>query len=562
MAAVEVRRENVTIPRDAGLPPALARLLEAMLRTRPDERPADLQKLFAEAAPGLERAAPARTPRRSGLALAAGAGVLAAAGAGLWFALPYLDTPPGSRVVTDARAVVAAHDPLAEIESRFAAGDVETAFASLMALANDQAGPPETRRQAYFALGRMYDPASFNASRSPFKAPNASAARRNYQAAADLGSAEARQSPCPAERMTMLRLLVLVLSLAATALWAGDVRPLVMEGKSALPQRVLVREAGERLETPGGRSLGPVVPLQQFYVYARQDGWVKVGPGQDGSDLGWLPAQEVADWNQNIVATLEVTAGLERTLFFSDFDAAYEVVEAEDPGRDAAALRAEAEAAEQSGAPSDRIVALGPREAIDQRQRLHVLPILSAEEALFESGAFVNLLKVAVARAQAPSEAAQPIGQPMRAGIVFVVDTTHSMAPYISATRDALREVYGEVAAAGLSDRVSFGLVGYRDSLKGQPALDYAARTFVTLEEGRTAEGFPRRDRADVRGDSLEPELPGGQLYRDRPCGDLARLVGIRRALPRAGDRRRTPRGHGRPERHRPQRTGAEPAGA
>lgn len=194
MAAVEVRRENVTIPRDAGLPPALARLLEAMLRTRPDERPADLQKLFAEAAPGLERAAPARTPRRSGLALAAGAGVLAAAGAGLWFALPYLDTPPGSRVVTDARAVVAAHDPLAEIESRFAAGDVETAFASLMALANDQAGPPETRRQAYFALGRMYDPASFNASRSPFKAPNASAARRNYQAAADLGSAEARQA--------------------------------------------------------------------------------------------------------------------------------------------------------------------------------------------------------------------------------------------------------------------------------------------------------------------------------------------------------------------------------
>lgn len=290
--------------------------------------------------------------------------------------------------------------------------------------------------------------------------------------------------------MTMLRLLALVLSLAATALWAGDGRPLVMEGKSALPQRVLVREAGERLETPGGRSLGPVVPLQQFYVYARQDGWVKVGPGQDGSDLGWLPAQAVADWNQNIVATLEVTAGLERTLFFSDFDAAYEVVEAEDPGRDAAALRAEAEAAEQSGAPSDRIVALGPREAIDQRQRLHVLPILSAEEALFESGAFVNLLKVAVARAQAPSEAAQPIGQPMRAGIVFVVDTTHSMAPYISATRDALREVYGEVAAAGLSDRVSFGLVGYRDSLKGQPALDYAARTFVTLEEGRTAEGF------------------------------------------------------------------------
>ncbi|MCE6951776.1 VWA domain-containing protein [Cereibacter sphaeroides] len=290
--------------------------------------------------------------------------------------------------------------------------------------------------------------------------------------------------------------------LMATAAAAADRVPLVMDGKTSLPQRVLVRQATERLDAPDGHPLGSALPLQQFFVYGRSEGWVEVGPSQDGRDLGWLPVTAVADWNQNIVATLEVTAGLDRTLFLSDLDTAYDLVEAEDPGTEAAALRAEAEAAERSGTPSNRVVALGPREAIDQRQRLHVLPILDAEEALFENGTFVNLLKVAVARtggrdAAGPAATEKPIGgvpdaprAGMRAGVVFVVDTTHSMGPYIDATREALSGVYREVAAANLTDRVSFGLVGYRDSLRGQPLLEYAARTFVTLDEGRSEAGF------------------------------------------------------------------------
>jgi hypothetical protein len=66
-----------------------------------------------------------------------------------------------------------------------------------------------------------------------------------------------------------------------------------------------------------------------------------------------------------------------------------------------ARLRAEAEAAEGAGGLSETVIALGPKEAIDQRNNLHVMPILSAEEAIFESGTFANILEVAVARANA-----------------------------------------------------------------------------------------------------------------------------------------------------------------
>lgn len=296
-------------------------------------------------------------------------------------------------------------------------------------------------------------------------------------------------------RMCAIGAFVLIIQPA----WAEGARsPLIMEGKTSLPQRVLVRTAENGRDKPEGQEVEAAVPLQQLFVYDRKDGWVEVGPDSNGSRTFWLPEASVIDWKQNIVAALDVAPDLGRTLFFKDVDAAYDVIESESPAEDAAALRTEAEAAETSGTASETILALGPREAIDQRVNLHVMPILSAEEAIFESGTFVNILQVAVASAQnATTDPAAAKGngiastpEDFRAAVVFVVDTTKSMGPYIDATRATMSGVYDQITAAGLSDKVTFGLVGYRDSLKGEPALEWPAKTFVTLEDGRTADGF------------------------------------------------------------------------
>ena len=277
--------------------------------------------------------------------------------------------------------------------------------------------------------------------------------------------------------------------------------PLLMEGKTSLYQRVLLRDAVARHSAPDQPETAMLRPLQAFYVYAREGDWLKVGAGEAGEDLFYIPAAAAIDWKQNIVATFEGSENLGRLMFFDSFDSAYDVVEAENPASAAAPLRAEAEAAEAGGPASERVVALGPRTAVDLRQNLYVLPILSAEEAVFENGSFVNLLEVAVARADGagagnappPGTAAEIPGElrkAYRVGVVFVVDTTLSMQPYIDATRAALSEVYANVAGSEAADVVSFGLIGYRDNVSAVPGLDYVAKTFVTLQDGFSAEAF------------------------------------------------------------------------
>ena len=301
--------------------------------------------------------------------------------------------------------------------------------------------------------------------------------------------------------------------LLTAALWAaglpmpvaGAETPLLMPGEDSLFQRVLVRDATARHDAPNGTAGTALPPLTPLFVYERQEGWLRVAPGEQGEASFWVPESATTPWNQNIVATFEASENVGRLLFFGSRDPIYDLLELETPGLRAQALRDAAEAAESGGAASEDVIALGPQTVIDQRNSLYVMPIIDYEEEVFDNGTFVNLLKVAVARArpgtgagatpepapvpQAQSPAPAP-PQDYRLGVVFVVDTTISMDPYIRATRDALREVYAAVEAAGMSDAVSFGLVGYRDNVAAAPDLGYAAQTFVTLQDGLTAERF------------------------------------------------------------------------
>ena len=278
--------------------------------------------------------------------------------------------------------------------------------------------------------------------------------------------------------------------------------PLIMEGKKTLFQRVLVRDGGPRYGGPGAKGTGKVEPLQALWVYARKGDWIEVGPNDKGTALFWLPKASVVDWKQNIVATFEGSSTLGRLLFFKDYDAAYDVVESENPAAAADKLRSQALKAEAGGPPSTDVVALGPRKTVDLKTNLYVMPILSSQQAVFDSGAFVNLLEVAVARAM-PRKHVQVIAgagagpatnealrKNYRAGVVFVVDTTISMQPYINATRDALLGVMKTVKSSDQADAVSFGLIGFRDNLKAAPGLKYLSKTFVDLKEGFSAEKF------------------------------------------------------------------------
>ncbi|WP_299845562.1 vWA domain-containing protein [uncultured Roseovarius sp.] len=300
----------------------------------------------------------------------------------------------------------------------------------------------------------------------------------------------------------MRPLIFLAFAISTLVAAPGSARePQKMDGKDTLYKRVLIREVTNQYDSPDGTAGASLAPLQPLYVYAQDGDWIQVGPDDKGETLFWIEESKSTPWRQNIVATFEGSENLGRVLFFRTEDGVYETVESEDPARVAADFREGALAAENGGAPSDDIVALGPRATPDLRKNLYVMPILKSEEAILESNnAFVNVLKVAVARAGATGNSSGEITEntPLpevdrenyRAAIVFVVDTTISMEPYIKGTEAALKEVYQSFADKGIEDAVSFGLIGYRDNIEAAPDLGYDVRTFVNLNEGRDAQTF------------------------------------------------------------------------
>ncbi|WP_391480692.1 vWA domain-containing protein [Nereida sp. NH-UV-3] len=298
--------------------------------------------------------------------------------------------------------------------------------------------------------------------------------------------------------MTQLRLIVMLcVALGySQAGWAKE--PLLMEGKSSLYQRVLLRALTDASsEQNGGGNTRQLLPLTQLYVFDRQNGQLEVGATKSAKRLYWIDEENTIEWRQNIVGVFESTANIERPLLFDDYATMIDVVVSEDPAQDAASLRSAALAAEASGGQVDGIAALGPRNTVDLVENPYVLPILSAEEEIFENGTFVNLLEVAVASSNTAPAAGSGAALAQEAdffntGIVFVVDTTTSMGPYIDATRQAVNALYDTLAQRGLSEKVSFGLVGFRDNLRGSPEAGYDAQVFVDLNQGFNRNNFFR----------------------------------------------------------------------
>jgi len=255
---------------------------------------------------------------------------------------------------------------------------------------------------------------------------------------------------------------------------AQTTRPLTLEGKRALYQRVIAVPGARVVESPGAsaRQAQPVIPFTVYYVYARENvggrDWLRVGLDSVGDIRGWLPAEQGIDWRQTLTVGFKDPAQQPRVLLFSDRDA----LKALGEGNDVETYRMLRERAVQGGVADSQVAAIQPDGFIDIRRNFYLVPILSHED-VFVGDYQSRLLEVASVPLHYPD--------PYRAGIVFVIDTTISMQPYIEQTREIMRGVYDQIEAAGLSDRVAYGLVGFRDSTSAVPGLEYVSRVFADL---------------------------------------------------------------------------------
>lgn len=263
---------------------------------------------------------------------------------------------------------------------------------------------------------------------------------------------------------------------------AQSQRPLLIEGTETVYQRVLTRPGATRHATPDGPATDIYAAFQPLYVFARDGDWLQVGPSANAAPEAWVGTGSTVEWRQNIVGAFTNAAGRSRQLVFESEETLRWLLNHEALPSVQARLLAEADAGTIAGA--EGVVSVEPEDYVNIREELYLMPILDFTEDLHPLN-YEDILLMQIASVPLQQEAAQSLGlptDPFDVGIVFVLDTTQSMDPYIARTQRVLQNVVRQIEGTEIGDLVNFGVVGFRDSTEAVPGLEYRTRTLVGMD--------------------------------------------------------------------------------
>lgn len=340
----------------------------------------------------------------------------------------------------------------------------------------------------------------------------------------------------------MRALLSLWLMLAAWACAAADsIAPLLQPGRQTLYQRVLAAQdcvlhevAGGPVVASGPETVRTLPPLSRHYVYARQraaDGsdWLQIGPDAHGQRSGWIAATCAVEWNTQLTLALTNPARRDPLLFFEHREQLEDLLL--QPGRDA--RLDDLQARLQRTGQAEGVLAREPSVAIDPQRQFYLLPVLSGQEIMTPDGQVVRLLEIASLNASraagsmtdrplAMNDAATGGAGALRTAVVFVIDTTISMRPYIDQTRDMIRQVYARMRAQGQAQDVRFGMVAYRSNVAAVPGLEYTSRIYADPNQASDEAAFMARV-ADIR----QATVSSSRFDEDAYAGVMQAIDGI-----------------------------------
>lgn len=293
----------------------------------------------------------------------------------------------------------------------------------------------------------------------------------------------------------LLGTLSTVLSFQAQAQTQAPAKPLLQAGKKSLHQRVLTTPDCALFEKIGEANGQSVPAFSRYYVYERTDNgglpWIRVGPDTKGSMVGWLDEACTVEWKMQLTLAFTNPANRNPVLFFESREKVEALVDSELPAMAIAPIMTELDNTGKAAG----VVAKEPELAVNQQQNFYLLPIFDFEELYTQAGEPMRALSVASvtkqdrasekdkssAKAPDPSAAAdqQSSLKAFSAAVVFVIDSTISMGPYIDRTREAVGSITKQIESAGLGDQVKFGLVAYRGNVEAVANLEYASKLYV-----------------------------------------------------------------------------------
>ena len=305
----------------------------------------------------------------------------------------------------------------------------------------------------------------------------------------------------------------LVLTLAAVfgvcAVSFAARAPLLQEGKKTLFQRVVTHPAATLYAGPEAAATvarAPVKTFSVFYVYGREGNRLEVGSGTTGPE-GWIDAAAVTEWPQALTMVFTDRAGRMPVLFFRDRDSLVKTCEADDLGKRMKGLNEQVQSLKQGATPPADLPVIaaepGDEKGAVSRERFYLLPVLGVDERFGEQTKLLQVASIDPGSTDAASGGAGGAGgqkdaggkpgddAALRTGLVFVVDTTISMRPYIDQTKAMLRAIYDELEKSPNGDKVAFAVVAFRNNLGKSPKLGYVTKVisdFATVKERKKIE--------------------------------------------------------------------------
>lgn len=308
--------------------------------------------------------------------------------------------------------------------------------------------------------------------------------------------------------------LFLVLPLLSSATMAQR-SPVIIPGKDTLPLRVLTRPFSSVYETAqeDAALVEENLPaFQPLYVYTApqvddfdgQTGWYEVGSDDKGTVLGWMRAEDVMEWKQAMCLAYTHPEGRQPVLMFGKRDSLFDLLQASDRAEQAESLLNTATSGE---IPDDfPLISMEPKRAVFMfiEEQFYLLPILSHEPIELD-GREGRLLQLAAAttakggrgkttledkafvESAAIASTESKSVQDLKIELVYVIDTTASMQPFIEGTLRAIEKMAGSIAGdPDIADNVRFGMWAFRDSLEIE-GIEYLTKNYTPELQDATA---------------------------------------------------------------------------
>ncbi len=270
------------------------------------------------------------------------------------------------------------------------------------------------------------------------------------------------------------------------------------------PLRILPRSFAALYEGPEADAdvlSNAVSAFKPAFVFDRQGvdlsdptdpkGWYQVGYSQR-SPIGWMKAADVVEWRQALL--LEYihpgTGSDKRTpvVMFNDKASLSGLVTGGGRTDKVDEILSDIE----NGERPEGVIGLEPGEYLNINESFYLLPIIQWErEQAFDEPAHYLQLFAAVPGSRAEEtgegtlesetfleETLTAVPDETEVDIVFVMDMTGSMQPYMDRVKDGVASVAAALEESGDLD-FRFGLVGYRDSTDVTPDLEWTTKNFT-----------------------------------------------------------------------------------